>query len=66
MNLFCKILLSITIIFMCHVTIDFVRFPEKYSTTMKYQLELDVKAGNKKAIEYYNDTYIKKGKTLFD
>lgn len=51
---------------MCHTLIDFMRFPEVYSTTLKYQLESDVKAGDQKAIKYYNDTYVKNGKILFE
>ena len=46
--------------------VDIVRFPECYSTTAKYQLENDIKRGNKMAIEYYQNTYVANGRELFD
>lgn len=45
--------------------IDFFRFPECYLTCFKYQLQCDIEAGNEKAIEYYNETYIANGRELF-
>ena len=46
-------------------TANVIRFPEKYFTTWKYQLQQDISNGNKKAIEYYNNNYIKNGIILF-
>ncbi len=46
--------------------IDFFRFPECYLTCFKYQLQCDIEAGDKKAIEYYNETYIANGRELFE
>ena len=51
---------------MIYYAVDFIRFPEKYSTTWKYQLEQDIKNGDEEAIKYYNETYTKQGKVLFD
>ena len=47
------------------VAIDFIRFPECYISTWKYQLQCDLEAGEENAIEYYNNTYIANGKELF-
>lgn len=48
------------------VTIDFVKYPECYSTTWRYQLENDIKSGNAEAIDYYNRVYIENGRILFE
>ena len=45
--------------------IDFFRFHECYLTCFKYQLRCDIEAGDEKAIEYYNKTYIANGRELF-
>ena len=47
------------------VTIDFIRYPECYISTWKYQLQCDLEAGEEIAIEYYNNTYIANGRELF-
>ena len=44
---------------------DFIRFPETYLTTWKYQLQQDIKSGDAEAIEYYQSHYIDKGRILF-
>lgn len=46
--------------------IDFVRFPECYISTWKYQLENEIKAGDPVAKEYYLDNYVKNGRELFN
>lgn len=46
--------------------IHFLRFPEMYVTTWKYQLENDIKRGNEQAIEYYNERYLLNNKKLFE
>lgn len=47
-------------------TIHVIRYPELYSTTLKYQLKNDISAGDITAIEYYNTTYAAHGINLFE
>lgn len=58
------IIMSI-IIFASYIAVDFIRYPEQYSTTWKHQLELDLANGNEEAVEYYNSRYTANGKYLF-
>jgi len=46
--------------------IDFVRFPECYISTWRYQLENGVKSGDPEAIDLYQRCYVEKGKILFE
>lgn len=46
-------------------TVDFMRYPDKYITTWKYQLQNEINAGNAESIEYYQTNYIDKGVYLF-
>lgn len=46
--------------------IDFIRFPECYITTWKYQLQLDIERGDEKMIEYYERNYVANGRELFE
>lgn len=46
--------------------IDTIKYPECYVTTWKYQLKCDIAAGNEKAIEYYENTYLKNNRVLFE
>lgn len=46
--------------------IDFIRFPECYIPTWKYQLECEIKRGDAEAIDYYNRCYVAHGRELFD
>ena len=46
--------------------VDTIRFPEYYSTTWRYQLEEDIKAGDEKWIDYYKTRYLANGRTLFE
>lgn len=46
--------------------IDFIRFPECYMPTWKYQLQNDIKNGNIEMIEYYERNYIANGRKLFN
>ena len=48
-----------------NVMVSFAKYPEKYSTTWKYQLENELADGNKDALEYYNRVYVSNGKYLF-
>lgn len=47
------------------IMVDFVRFPECYLTTWRYQLHQNIVNGNKEAIDYYNNNYIANNKILF-
>lgn len=46
--------------------IDFVRFPECYLSTWRYQLKNDILSGDQEMIDYYNNTYVSNGRILFD
>lgn len=46
-------------------TIDFIRFPDKYITIWKYQLQNEINTGDAESIEYYQTNYIDKGVCLF-
>lgn len=46
--------------------VDFIRFPECYLTTWKYQLKNEIAAGDQTAITYYNTHYVKYNRSLFD
>lgn len=46
--------------------VDFIRFPECYLTTWKYQLKNEIATGDQTAITYYNTHYIKYNRSLFD
>lgn len=48
------------------ITVDFLRFPDCYLNTWKYQLKNEIDAGNKQSIEYYQKNYVDKGRILFD
>lgn len=45
---------------------DFVKYPETYITTWKYQLQNDIHSGQEGAIEYYTKVYLANEKNLFD
>lgn len=64
-RLFASLLLLTSIITFTAYTIDFMRFPDKYITTWKYQLENDIQSGDQEAIEYYNNNYTSKGVYLY-
>lgn len=46
--------------------IDFIRFPECYLTTWKYQLKNEIAVGNQEMIDYYNRVYVENNRSLFD
>lgn len=60
-----KILKILAVVAVICMTIDFVRFPECYITTEKYQLQNAIKSGDEIAIEYYNNNYVANGRELF-
>ena len=45
---------------------NFIKYPEQYLSTWKYQLENDVKNGDTEAIEYYTTNYLDNDKKLFE
>lgn len=61
-----KILVLILLAATVYMSVDFYRFPEKYITTWKYQLENRIKRGDQEAMEYYKRTYIQRGENLFE
>lgn len=60
-----KLVILLFIIVSSIFMVDFIRFPECYCTTWKYQLKNDIGAGKPAAVEYYQTNYIDKGKILF-
>ena len=62
-----KVVLSVLSIALALIAyIDFVRFPECYLSTWRYQLKNEIESGNLEMTEYYNNNYIKNGRILFD
>ena len=64
-RLFCSLLILTLIISCIGLYIDFMRFPDKYMTTWKYQLKNEIASGDQKAIDYYNKHYTSKGVYLY-
>ena len=64
-----EIITALVVVCLCVSTVSatasFFKYPEKYMTTWKYQLENDLAKGKQEAIQYYNDNYIANGKQLF-
>lgn len=64
-----EIITALAVVCLCVTTVSatasFFKYPEKYMTTWKYQLENKLAKGNQEAIQYYNETYIANGKRLF-
>ena len=58
------LILTLIITFTACIT-DFMRFPDKYITTWKYQLKNEIASGDQKAIDYYNKHYTSKGVFLY-
>ena len=44
----------------------FMKYPEKYLSTWRYQLQCDIEQGDEAAIEYYETNYLANGITLFE
>lgn len=61
-----KIFTILTLMMFATILTIAVIFPELFSTTAKASLKRDIDNGNKKAIEYYNNTYEKYNIKLFD
>mgnify|MGYP004562010467 CR=1 FL=1 len=58
------LVLTISVLFLVF-TINFIKYPEKYINTWKYQLKNDLELGNPTAIELYETKYVKNGVDLF-
>lgn len=65
-RLFASLLILTSIITFTAYTIDFMRFPDKYITTWRYQLENDIQNGDTESIAYYNRVYKSNGINLFE
>lgn len=48
------------------IAIDFIRFPECYLSTWRYQMKNEILSGDQEMIDYYNNTYVANGRILFD
>lgn len=60
-----KMICIIIVIANLILCIDFIRFPECYLTTWKYQLRNEIRQGNQEMIDYYNHVYVKNNRILF-
>lgn len=60
------IIVILATLIMIMLFINVAMYPEIYLSTWKYQLHNDLKAGDRQAQEYYQNTYLSKGKILFD
>lgn len=65
-RLFASLLIIIVFASCIGLYVDFVRFPDKYITTLKYQLKKDIQSGDMEAITYYNRVYKSNGINLFE
>lgn len=64
---FVSSLLIIALFSICvALMIDFVRFPECYLSTWRYQLKNEILSGDQEMIDYYNNTYVSNGRILFE
>lgn len=60
-------LLFVVVFIACmSIAIDFIRFPECYLSTWRYQMKNEILSGNQEMIDYYNNTYVANGRILFD
>ena len=63
---FLSLLLAVAVVVSCMgLCVDVCKFPEKYSTTYRYQLKNHIKNGDQKAVDYYEKNYISKGVYLY-
>lgn len=65
-RLFKMIMLVVVFVFILMLAVDFILHIEKYSTTAKYHLMLDLNSGDKEALEYYKTNYTDKGIYLYN
>ena len=60
-----KIFIFAGVVAMCLTFINFAKYPELYSSKLKYQLYNDLKNRDTQAEEYYSRVYVQNGKKLF-
>lgn len=65
-RIFSVLAIASILYFTLSLFIDFVRYPESYITTWKYQLQQDIKRGDSEAIQYYQRNYINNNRPLFE
>lgn len=65
MNILKRIIKILIVIAIWLVLIDFLRFPDCYLNTWRYQLKNEIESGNEQSIEYYQKNYVDKGRILF-
>ena len=56
--------LIVAVVFAVLLT-GFVKYPEKYLSTWRYQLKCDIEQGDEDAIRYYETNYVANGIDLF-
>lgn len=64
-RIFRSFLCLVAVVFMVGVYVDFIRFPECYMPTWRYQLKRDLAQGDVDAVEYYERVYVANGRELF-
>nr|DAH15374.1 MAG TPA: mature oligodendrocyte transmembrane protein [Caudoviricetes sp.] len=64
-KLFKSIFTFALMMFLLSCVVDFMRFPDKYITTWKYQLQNEISQGRTESIDYYKANYTDKGVCLF-
>lgn len=60
-----KFLTVVAIVVVVVLLIGFVKYPEMYFSTWRYQLICDIEQGDEEVIEYYETNYIANGIYLF-
>ena len=59
-------IIAIGLTILTSLAVDFIRFTECYVPTWKYQLENDIRRQDERAIDFYEDTYVKNNRDLFN
>ena len=65
-RLFKMVALVVVFVFVLMLAVDFILHIEKYSTTARYHLMLDLNSGDTDALAYYKANYTDKGIYLYD
>ena len=59
-------LIIAALVLICKTVVNYATYPEKYLTTARYHLMLDIEDGDTESIERYMDVYIANDMYLFD
>ena len=59
------IAIVVCVALMATVLVDFLRFPECYISTWKYQLHNDLVQEKEDAVKFYEENYVQNGRDLF-